>query len=148
MKRALFVLGAAATLAAYGSGIGSARTSATRSFNCTQTTSGRAAYRQAVQGTLDSSNVPHNVVVTRPATGKVEISSANPTFTPGYDTGYWKSTYHLDAWNLGTVNVGYPPKTLYLLLPDSAIGATFTAMLKTDFLNSGNWQHWMACTAA
>jgi hypothetical protein len=148
MKRALFILGAATMLAAYGSGIGSAQTAATRSFNCTQTTPSRAAYRQAVQGTLDSSNVPHNVVVTRPSTGAVEISSANPTFTPGYDGGYWKSTYHLNTWKLGSVNTGSPPKTLYLLLPDSTIGATFTALLKTDFLNAGNWQHWMSCTTA
>ena len=127
--------------------MGSAPTTAIRSFSCTQTTSSRASQRQAVQGTLDSSNTPHDVVVTRPATGAVEISSSAPTLAPGYDSGYWKRTYHLDAWKLGTVATGYPPKTLYLLLPDSTIGAGFTALLKTDFLNSGNWQHWMSCTA-
>jgi hypothetical protein len=88
------------------------------------------------------------VVVTRPATGAVEISSATPMFTSGYDGGYWKRTYHLNAWKLGTVNAGYPPKTLYLPLPDSAIGASFTALLKTGFLNAGNWQHWMTCTTS
>jgi len=93
-------------------------------------------------------NVPHNVVVTRTKTGAVEISSANPTLVTNYDGGYWKRTYNLDAWKLGTVNTGYPPKTLYLLLPGGTIGASFTALLKTDFLNSGNWQHWMSCTTA
>ena len=70
-----------------------------------QTTSGRGIERQAVQGSLDLANVPHNVVVTRTKTGAVEISSANPTLVSNY-------------------------------------------LLKTDFLNSGNCQHWMSCTAA
>jgi hypothetical protein len=66
---------------------------------------------------------------------------------PGYDSGYWKKTYGLDQWNLGTVNNGYPPKTFHLMLPPSP-GSTFKALLNTDFLNSGYWAHWMACTAS
>ena len=126
-----------------------ALTSASRSFSCTQTTSSRGTYRQAVSGTLDSAGVPHNVVVTRTQSGAVDISSANPKLTPGYDGGYWKNTYGLDAWFLGTVTVGFPSKSYYFNMPPSP-GASFTAMLKTDFGTNGqygNWQHWMACTA-
>jgi len=127
----------------------SAAATAARSFSCTQTTSSRGTYRQAVSGTLDASNLPHDVRVTRVQTGVVEVTSANPTATPSYDGGYWKQTYGIDAWFLGTLATGYPTKYYYFLLPP-APGATFTALLKTDFgLNGsqGNWQHWMACTA-
>jgi len=122
---------------------------ASRTFSCTQTTSSRGTYRQAVTGNLDASNVPHQVVVTRVQSGVVEISSPNPKLTANYDGGYWKRTYGLDAWYLGTVTVGYPPKSFYFNMPPSP-GATFTALLKTDFGTNGsqgNWQHWMACTA-
>src|SRR5262249_57650795 len=130
MKASLIaVVGVVAALIA--SGAGSARTSAIRPFSCTQTTASRATYRQAVQGSLDSSGTPHNVVVTRTATGAVEISSANPTIEPGYDGGYWNRTYHLNAWNLGTVNNGYPPKTLPLLLPHPALAPPFTPLPHT-----------------
>jgi hypothetical protein len=30
----------------------------------------------------------------------------------------------------------------------ATIGPSFTALLKTDFLNSGNWQDWISCTTA
>jgi hypothetical protein len=126
----------------------SAAATASRSFSCTQTTSGRAAYRQAVAGSLDSAGVPHGVVVTRVATGVVEISSANPVLEPSFDGGYWKQTYGIDAWGLGTVTVGYPSKTYTFLFPPNP-AAAFTALLKTDFGpngSQGNWQHWMACT--
>jgi hypothetical protein len=120
-----------------------------RSFSCTQTTSSRGTYRQAVSGTLDGANVPHNVVVTRVKTGNVEISSATPTLVPHYDGDYWKRTYDLNTWYLGSVNTGFPADYYYFNMP-AAPGSTFTAMLKTDFgtnASQGNWQHWMACTA-
>ena len=126
-----------------------AAATASRSFSCTQTTSSRGTYRQAVSGTLDASNVPHGVTVTRVQTGVVEITSANPASAPSYDGGYWKQTYGIDAWYLGTVTVGFPSKSYYFMLP-AAPGASFTALLKTDFGTNGqygNWQHWMACTA-
>jgi len=120
---------------------------ASRSFTCTQTSSSRGTYRQAVSGTLDAANVPHGVVVTRVRSGAVEISSANPTLIASYDGGYWKRTYGLDAWYLGAA--GTNPNFYYFNMPPSP-GATFTAMLKTDFGTNakyGSWQHWMACTA-
>ena len=100
-------------------------------------------------GNLDASNVPHQVVVTRVQSGALDISSPNPTLAPNYDGGYWKRTYGLDAWYLGTVTTGYPSKSYYFNMPPSP-GSSFTAMLKTDFGadgSQGNWQHWMACTA-
>ena len=84
---------------------------ASRTFSCTQTTSGRGTYRQAVTGNLDASNVPHQVVVTRVQSGVVEISSANPTKVANYDGGYWKTTDGLDAWYLGSVTTGLPRRT-------------------------------------
>lgn len=77
---------------------------ATRSFSCTDTTYTRAQYRQAVTGTLDASNVPLNVVVTRAYTGKVEITSAHPTLDPNLDGGYWYQHHGWQAWPLGVVN--------------------------------------------
>src|SRR5258705_7533297 len=120
---------------------------ASRSFACTQTSSGRGTYRQAVSGTLDAANVPHGVVVPRVQSGAVEISSANPTLVANYDGGYWKRTYGLDSWFLGSA--GTNPNFYYFNMPSSP-GATFTAMLKSDFGTNakyGSWQHWMACTA-
>lgn len=120
-------------------------TTASRSFQCTQTTTGRITYKEAVRGTLDSASVPHDVVVTRVYTGAIEISSANPVPAPGYDSDYWKIHYGIDAWALGTDATGF--KSYYFLMPP-VVSGSFTALLKTDFAQGtqGNWQHWMSCS--
>jgi len=118
---------------------------------CTQTSSGRASNRRRVDGTVDTTGQPSNITVTRVATGHVDIYSASPQFVANYSGGYFKSTYGLDAWLLGTVTTGYPPATYYLLLPDSVTaGVAFAAQL--HILYADGTQGWnqfiLSCTGS
>src|SRR5215475_12167713 len=79
-----------------------------RSFSCTQTTAGRATYKQAVTGTLDANSAPHGVLVTRVYSGATEFGPvADPPLSNGGSFAYWHATYHLDGYDLGTTSA--PP---------------------------------------
>jgi hypothetical protein len=67
-----------------------------------------------------------------------------PALDNGWDGGYWKQTYQMNQWAIGSRN----GTTYHFMVPDTRIGATFTAMLFSDFGMGGNWQNWMDCTAA
>ena len=99
---------------------------------------------QTVTGTfLTTKPVPTEVTVYNWQNLAV-VSSAAPQLRRNYDGGYWKQTYHLNAWYVGrTTDAAY-----VLLLPDSRVGATFSGMLMTNFLpNNGNWQNWIDFTS-
>jgi hypothetical protein len=121
-----------------------AATIAPRTFTGTGSL-GRYYTVQTVNGTFATRRpVPTDVTVLN-WQNVVLASSSAPLFRRHYDGGYWKRTYHLDAWFVGrTSNAAF-----YLLLPDSGVGATFTGMLKTEFLpHNGNWQNWMDFTTS
>jgi hypothetical protein len=120
-------------------------------LTCTQTSSSRASSRRRVDGAVDTAGHPSNITVTRVATGNIDIFSASPQLVATYSGGYFKRTYGLDAWLLGTVNVGYPPATYYLLLPPSvSTGVAFAAQLHIQYANgTQGWNQFiLSCTAS
>ena len=67
-----------------------------------------------------------------------------PLLDNGWLGGYWKQTYQMNQWAIGRRD----GTTYHVMMPDTRIGATFTAMLYSDFGMGGNWQNWMDCAAA
>lgn len=103
---------------------------------------GRLYTKQTVKGSL-SGVVPSSVSVIDYHGATIQFA-AKPKLSPAFWNGYFKTTYHLDAWDLGkNANAQF-----HLMLPDSGPGATFTALLVSEFLVGGNWQNWIPCTNA
>lgn len=109
-------------------------------FTCTGTM-GRYYTKQTVNGIVVKKNVPKGVTVLD-WQSRVLITSPKPALDNGYDGGYWKQTYHMNEWNLGTT----ADYSFHFMLPDTRLGGTFQAMLLTEFAVGGNWQNWMDCT--
>lgn len=136
-------------------GLGTAAAAAgDRSFSCTQTTAGRAAYRQAVTGTLDANSAPHGGLVTRVQSGATEFGPvADPPLSNGGSFAYWHATYHLDGYDLGSTSAPpFGPRHGTFGVPQNppgVTGSTFQGFLLEEWLpNAGNWQHWFACTVS
>jgi len=109
-------------------------------FTCTGTM-GRYYTKQTVNGVIVKKDIPKSVTVLD-WQDRVLIASAKPLLDNGYWGGYWKQTYHMNEWNLGTT----ADYSFHLMLPDTRLGGTFQAMLLTEFSVGGNWQNWMDCT--
>jgi hypothetical protein len=116
----------------------------TRSFSCTGIIS-RDYTRQTVNGTLAGQR-PSNLTVLN-YLNTVVHSTPTAKLTNGWWGGYWKATYQLNQWSLGKAS---DTTNYHLMLPDTRIGATFDALLVSEFGGGtqGNWQNWMTCTAA
>lgn len=101
--------------------------------------------KQTVSGTLATYKPVPTTVSVYDWQDNLLVSSAKPRLNNTYDGGYWKQTYHLNAWLVGkTQSASY-----VLLFPDTPVGGTFAVMLMTNFLpNYGNWQNWIDCTAS
>jgi hypothetical protein len=112
-----------------------------RSFSCTGIM-GRYYTRQTVNGTLTRLR-PSNTTVLNYA-NTVMLTSPAPPLRNHWWGGYWKAAYQLNQWALGSAS----GSTYHLMLPDTAMGGTFTALLVTEFSVGGNWQNWMDCTAS
>jgi hypothetical protein len=98
---------------------------------------------QTVNGTLMTLKpIPTDVTVLN-WQGLVQVTAPLPRLHRNFQGGYWKQTYHLNAWYLGR-NSG---SSYHLLLPDTILGGTFTGMLMTEISVGGNWQNWMDFTA-
>jgi hypothetical protein len=147
MRRLVAIMLAAAAMLAVGispagaTGLGKANP---RTFTGTGIIS-RDYTRQTVTGTLATYKpVPTNVSVFD-WQDSLLVMSAKPRLDNNYDGGYWKQTYHLNAWLIGKT----PSASYVLLFPDTPVGGTFTVMLMTNFLpNYGNWQNWIDCTTS
>jgi hypothetical protein len=146
LSTALLALGgagsaeAAATSSAT-TGTAATSTAATSTFTCShQLARGRIYTLQTVTGSL-TGTVPTAVSVID-YHGAVVRSAPRPTLDPAFWSGYFATTYHLNAWDLGqNATLHY-----HLLVPQTAPGTAFTAMLYTEFTAGGNWQNWMPCT--
>ena len=122
---------------------GARDTIAPRSFTGTGSL-GRYYTVQTVNGTLMSLKpVPTDVTVLN-WQGLVQVTSVTPRLHRNFQGGYWKQTYHLNAWYVGTSSGA----RYHLLLPDTILGGTFTGMLMTEFAVGGNWQNWIDFTAS
>jgi hypothetical protein len=125
----------------------------TRSFSCTQTTSGRLANRQAVTGRLSADGSPADVVVSRVKTGAADFGPvADPPLANAGDFDYWHRTYGLDGYDVS--KTPFPPpgsrRGLFGIPrnPPGITGPTFTGFVLTQFTGGGNWQHWFSCTVS
>ncbi|MGB8858022.1 MAG: hypothetical protein WCC60_02135 [Ilumatobacteraceae bacterium] len=120
-----------------------ARPAVARSFSCTGIIS-RIYTRQTVTGTITGLR-PSGVSVLNYTNTVVHTKDA-PARTNNWWGGTWKTGYQMNQWNLGKATDG----TIYhLMLPDTAMGGTFDALLVSEFGGGaqGNWQNWMTCTA-
>jgi len=85
--------------------------------------------------------LPLNVTV-QDWQGTVLVTAPAPRLHRAFWGGYWKQTYHLNAWYLGKGNA----TRYHLLLPDTPVGGTFTGLLISEFDAGGNWQNWIDFT--
>lgn len=135
------LLPAAAASAAPSAPTAPAPSARVRTFSCTGIM-GRYYTRQTVNGTLTGLR-PSNTTVLNYANA-VMLTSLAPPQRNHWWGGYWKATYHLNQWALGAAG----GSSYHLMLPDTVMGGTFTALLVTEFGVGGNWQNWMDCTAS
>jgi len=136
---------AAAVLATLAAGLGAAPADAAtpRAFTCSGVIS-RAYTLQTVTGTLTGTRPSATTVLD--SGGTPVLTTSSPTRANGWWGGYWRSTYGLTQWKLGTDAAG----TVYhLMLPGTRPGGAFDALLVSEFGGGaqGNWQNWMTCTA-
>ena len=59
-----------------------------------------------VTGVIAAPATPAGVTVVKTYTGTTVISGANPVLDNTYGGGYWRQTYHWNAWNLGSDQAG------------------------------------------
>jgi hypothetical protein len=134
----LALLALTASLAATGGTALAGPRSVVRTFSGTGSL-GRYYTVQTVTGTfMSGKTIPTDVTVLN-WEGNVVLTSATPRLHNGLSGGYWKQTYHVNAWYLGSAGGA----SYHVLLPDTRVGSTFTGMLYTEFSVGGNWQNWI-----
>lgn len=96
-----------------------------------------------VTGVIAAPAAPAGVTVVKTYTGITVISGASPVLDNTYGGGYWKRTYHWNAWNLGPDQAG---NAYWLLLPDTPLSASFSGQLQIVYAAGGNNQIPLAYT--
>jgi hypothetical protein len=152
VRRRLAIVAASCAALLLGGGYAAANAATdtgTRSFSCIQTSVSRSDYWQVITGTLDASGAPHDVVVARQGVNEFG-PVADPVLNNSSPFDYYKKTYNLDTWDLGTRQTdNFGPRHGYLGIPtrqSNAAAATFNAYWTEEWIDAGEWQKWFACT--